>query len=205
MEAARQIDPAWNAVAVEDRGAAPLFTVEIEAAGDIAARELLLDRAMGPMRKRKSSEKIRRGRLPAEGLALVARAGDGTLVGTVRLWHVTLGEGGARALLLGPLAVEPAMKSAGIGSRLMREAIARAATLGHGAILLVGDPQYYVRFGFTAEKTAGLAMPGPFEKRRLLALELKPGALEGAAGVIAGSGDFVPHARVQAKRSRAAA
>jgi len=206
MEAARQIDPAWNSAAGEDRGASPLFSIDVEAAGDIAARERLLDRAMGPMRKRKSSEKIRRGRLPAEGLALVARAEDGSLVGTVRLWHVTLGEGGARALLLGPLAVEPAMKSAGIGSRLMREAIARAAALGHDAILLVGDPEYYVRFGFTAEKTGDLAMPGPFEKRRLLALELKTGALDGAAGVIAGCGELIPHGRAaHARRNRAVA
>lgn len=205
MDAARRIDLAWNAAPAEDRGVAPLFTIDEEAASDVAAREHLLDRAMGPMRKRKSSEQIRRGRLPAKGLALAARAEDGTLVGTVRLWHVTLGEGGARALLLGPLAVEPSMKSAGIGSRLMREAIARASDLGHAAILLVGDPEYYGRFGFSAEKTGDLAMPGPFEKRRLLALELQPGALDGAAGVIAGCGDLIPHGRAShARRARVA-
>jgi predicted N-acetyltransferase YhbS len=76
----------------------------------------------------------------------------------------------------------------GIGSALMKDAIARARALGHGAIILVGDPEYYARFGFTAEKTAALAMPGPFEKHRLLALELRDGALDGASGVLRATG-----------------
>ncbi|HHZ07688.1 MAG TPA: N-acetyltransferase, partial [Rhizobiales bacterium] len=73
---------------------------------------------MGPRWRRKSSEKLRRGRLPAEGLAFVARDTDGRLVGTVRLWDIETGNG-KRGLLLGPLAVDPARKSAGIGSALM--------------------------------------------------------------------------------------
>ena len=85
-------------------------------------------------------------------------------------------------LLLGPLAVDPSLKNAGIGSALMRHAIAEAGRLGHRAILLVGDAPYYGRFGFSAEKTGSLAMPGPYERHRLLALELVEGALDGAHG-----------------------
>jgi predicted N-acetyltransferase YhbS len=166
----------------------PAFTVEAELSADVAAREALLDRAMGAGRKRKSSEKLRRGRLPAEGLALVARSADGMLLGTVRLWNVTLGPDGQPALLLGPLAVEPSLKSAGIGSALMRHAIAQAQRLGHGAILLVGDEPYYNRFGFSSARTGALAMPGPYERHRLLALELKNGALESACGIVTASG-----------------
>jgi predicted N-acetyltransferase YhbS len=167
---------------------APAFSILAEQPSDIAAREALLDRAMGAGRLRKSSEKLRRGRRPAEGLAFVARAADGAVVGTVRLWNVTAGEGGPAALLLGPLAVDPSAKGAGIGSALMRHAIAEAARLGHGAILLVGDAPYYGRFGFAAARTAGLAMPGPYERDRFLALELKPGALDGAAGILRAAG-----------------
>ena len=58
----------------------------------------------------------------------------------------------------------------------------RRARLGHRAILLVGDAPYYARFGFSAEKTGSLAMPGPYERHRLLALELVEGALDGARG-----------------------
>ncbi|MCR5855896.1 GNAT family N-acetyltransferase [Mesorhizobium sp. J428] len=162
------------------------FTIQTESARDIAAREALLDRAMGPGRKRKSSEKIRRGRLPSEGLAFVARGEDGRAAGTVRLWDVEAGD--RCALLLGPLAVDPSLKSAGIGSALMKHAIAESARLGHGAILLVGDAPYYARFGFSAEKTDRLAMPGPYEKHRFLALELRDGALDGAQGVLKAAG-----------------
>nr|WP_245455783.1 MULTISPECIES: N-acetyltransferase [unclassified Mesorhizobium] len=159
-----------------------------ESAGDIEAREDLLDRAMGPGRRRKSSEKLRRGRRPSEGLAFVARDASGAVLGTVRLWDVTLGEGGPAALLLGPLAVEPALKGSGVGSALMRHAVTEAARLGHGAILLVGDAPYYGRFGFSAAKTGALAMPGPYERHRLLALELMEGVLDDAHGTLKAAG-----------------
>ncbi|CAG0966283.1 hypothetical protein RHIZO_00978 [Rhizobiaceae bacterium] len=181
------------------------FTIEAETPRDVAGRDALLDRAMGPRWRRKSSEKLRRGRLPAEGLAFVARDADGRVVGTVRLWDVMVereisprrGEiGNCRALLLGPLAVDPAMKSAGIGSALMRHAIAEAARRGHGAVLLVGDAPYYARFGFSAGKTGALAMPGPYEKHRILALELDAGALDGARGVLKAAGRKAEAARL---------
>jgi predicted N-acetyltransferase YhbS len=175
------------------------FSIEQEKALDIYAREALLDRAMGLGRKRKSSEKLRRGRLPAEGLAFAARDAFGNLIGTVRLWNVVSGNG-VSALLLGPLAVAPEHKGAGVGSALMRYAIDEAERLEHGAILLVGDAPYYGRFGFSAEKTGELSMPGPFEKARFLALELKAGALGGAAGTLAAAGR-----KMQAERVRAAA
>jgi predicted N-acetyltransferase YhbS len=162
----------------------PAFVIVAETSVDIPAREALLDRAMGPRRRKKSSEKLRRGRRPSEGLAFVARDAAGAVVGTVRLWNVALGESGGAALLLGPLAVDPAQKSAGIGSALVRHAIAEARRLGHRAILLVGDEPYYARFGFSTEKTGRLAMPGPYERHRFLALELAEGALDGAIGTL---------------------
>lgn len=176
-----------------------------EQPSDAAAREALLDRVFGPARFLKSSERIRAGRLPAEGLALSARDrsardGDGRLVGTVRLWHVRAGRSGVPALLLGPLAVAPDLQGAGVGGSLMRIAIARAAERGHRAILLVGDEPYYRRFGFSADLAAGLAMPGPFERHRFLALELQPGALAGATGVLVPTG-----ARITARPERIAA
>ena len=183
--------------------------ITAETAADIPAREALLDRAMGPGRKRKSSEKLRRGRKPSEGLAFAARAADGRMVGTVRLWDVAVGSresGGAiPAVLLGPLAVDPSLKSAGIGAALMRHAIAEARRFGHRAILLVGDAPYYARFGFSAEKTGSLAMPGPYERHRLLALELEEGALDGASGLITASGRKLDVARPGHPASRQAA
>ncbi|PWK71676.1 N-acetyltransferase [Aminobacter sp. AP02] len=178
----------------------PGFIIVAETFADIPAREALLDRAMGPKRRKKSSEKLRRGRRPSEGLALIARNADGSVLGTVRLWDVRLGEGGPDALLLGPLAVDPTMKSGGIGSALMRHAIAEAGRLGHGAVLLVGDAPYYARFGFSAEKTGALAMPGPYERDRFLGLELVHGALDGAKGVLKAAGR-----KLRTERTRIAA
>jgi predicted N-acetyltransferase YhbS len=160
----------------------PEWHVETESCSDIRERELLLDRAMGYERVLKSSENLRRGRSPADFLALVARISQGEIVGTVRLWNICAG--GVDALLLGPLAVAPEWSGRGIGSALMDEAVSRAGHLGHGAVVLVGDPGYYARFGFTSRVTQRLDMPGHFERHRLLGLELSPGWLGNARGMI---------------------
>ncbi|THV15245.1 GNAT family N-acetyltransferase [Rhizobium rhizophilum] len=171
---------------------APAFVIDHETPADVVAREALLDRTMGRDRRKKSSEKIRRGRIPAEGLAFVARDAAGHVIGTVRLWNVEAGicrEGRAiDALLLGPLAVDCAHEGKGIGAALMRAVLLEARKRGHGAVLLVGDAAYYERFGFFADKTQHLVMPGPFARDRFLALELVHGWLEGAAGMVVASG-----------------
>ncbi|MGC4408564.1 N-acetyltransferase [Rhizobium rosettiformans] len=170
----------------------PAFVIDHETPADVVAREALLDRTMGRDRRKKSSEKIRRGRVPAEGLALVARDGARHVIGTVRLWNIEAGVSRAGqavdALLLGPLAVDCAHEGKGIGAALMRAALLEARKRGHGAVLLVGDAPYYERFGFFADKTQHLVMPGPFARDRFLALELVHGWLEGAAGMVVASG-----------------
>jgi predicted N-acetyltransferase YhbS len=167
-----------------------MVIIREEKTADITAREVLLDEAYGPSRFAKASERLREGRVPADGLSLVA-VDCGRIVGTVRLWHVTAGPGRA-ALLLGPLAVDPAHRNRGFGTALVRRAIARARLAGHRAVLLVGDAGYYSRFGFTATPTGALWMPGRYDRDRLLALELRPDALTGARGLIASTGAFSP-------------
>jgi predicted N-acetyltransferase YhbS len=167
-----------------------MVTIREEKIGDVAAREALLDEAYGDARFAKTSERLREGRLPADGLSLVALQ-HGAIVGTVRLWNVTAGPG-RDALLLGPLAVDPRHRNRGIGTALMRCVIVRAQLAGHRAILLVGDAAYYGRFGFSAAPTGSLWMPGRFERERLLALGLKPRALAGAHGLISATGKTAP-------------
>lgn len=159
------------------------ITIRGERRSDIAAREKLLDAAMGPGRFAKSSERLREGRKPARGLALTAIEGQ-RLIGTIRLWPVTAGAAGG-CLLLGPLAVASDVRSLGVGADLMRRALREAKRRGYRAVLLVGDPAYYERFGFSAESTGLLRMPGPYDRERLLAHEFVPGALKGARGMIA--------------------
>jgi predicted N-acetyltransferase YhbS len=94
--------------------------------------------------------------------------------------------------MLGPLAVAPDVRKRGIGSMLVQQALREATGLGHGAVLLVGDAPYYGRFGFSSEKTGALWLPGPYERHRLLANELAPGALDGAQGLVSARGKLAP-------------
>ncbi len=165
-----------------------MMLIRDEGAGDVVAREALLDASFGLSRFEKTSERLREDRRPARGLALVAEH-EGDLVGTVRLWNVSAGSAG-EGLLLGPLAVDEAHRSLGIGARLMREAQWRAARNGHRFILLVGDRPYYERFGFEPAPR-GLDLPGPVDRARFLAFEIVPGALAGAAGMVMATGQRI--------------
>jgi predicted N-acetyltransferase YhbS len=147
-----------------------MITLRQERTADVEAREALLDQAFGGTRDRKTSQRLRDGRLPAEGLSLIAADGR-RVIGTARLWNVARGTG-QPALLLAPVAVAPDCRNR--GAALVRRALRDARRLGHGAVVLVGDAPYYSRFGVAAEKAGALKLPGPFERHRLLALELIP-------------------------------
>lgn len=166
-----------------------MITIRTERPVDEAAREALLDIAYGEIRHSKPSAKLRRGRLPAEGLALVA-VEKSKMLGTVRLWNVSAG--GRDALLLGPLAVHPEARNRGIGAALMKRALAEAGRRGHGAVILVGDEAYYGRFGFSAARTGALHLAAACDPARLLARELVPGALDGAVGAFRATGRRLP-------------
>ena len=181
MTALRNTTPALNAEAAA-------FAIRSERASDVVAREALLDACFGANRAARTCQRLRDGRAPAEGLALSA-VRQGRLVGTVRLWHVSAG--GNPALMLGPIAVDPSCRKLGIGAALMNHALAAAAARGHGAVILLGDAAYYARFGFSADKTGDLSLPGPFERERLLGLELREGALDGVSGLILPTGAAV--------------
>jgi predicted N-acetyltransferase YhbS len=178
--------------------AAP-FAIRAERASDAVARETLLDACFGTNRHARTCQRLRDGRVPAEGLALSA-VREGRLVGTVRLWHVSAG--GVPALVLGPLAVDPACRKLGVGAALMDQALAAARARGYGAVILLGDAPYYARFGFSDLKTGELSLPGPFERDRLLGLELRAGALDGACGTIAPAGAAL--LKVKATRAKKA-
>jgi len=154
--------------------------VHDEVSSDVVARECLLDRTMGPGRKGVGSESLREGNVPA--VALVAKDAEGTLVGTVRLWPVSVHGAGA-VLMLGPLAVDQGCGGRGVGSRLLVQAVEQARDLGWEAVILVGDPGYYRRFGF--DPYGDIVMPGRASAgRSLLGLELRRGALADAAGAV---------------------
>ena len=178
--------------------AAP-FVIRGERASDVAAREALLDAGFGDNRHLRPCQRLRDGRVPAQGLAFSA-VRERRVVGTVRLWHVSAG--GIPALMLGPLAVEVSSRKFGAGAALMDHALAAAKARGHRAVILLGDAPYYARFGFSGAKTRELSLPGPFERDRLLGLELSEGALDGAWGMIEATGK--PELKTRAVRGRKA-
>ena len=95
-------------------------------------------------------------------------------------------------MLLGPLGVEHGCRARGSAPALMQVALNRApALLGHAGVILVGDPEYYERFGFVADPTSGLVMPAPVERRRFLGHELVGGSLKRAEGQVAATGIVV--------------
>ncbi|HEV7872860.1 MAG TPA: N-acetyltransferase [Enterovirga sp.] len=168
-----------------------MFVIRDETIFDVPGRETLLDACFGDARFAKTCERLRDGRMPAEGLARVIEH-DGRIVGTVRLWHIDAGRH-RPALMLGPIAIDPALQGLGLGAKLMRDVLDLARSFGHRAVLLVGDAPYYARFGFSAEAVSGLRLPGPFERERFLGLELQPGALKGATGRVSAAGLLASH------------
>jgi predicted N-acetyltransferase YhbS len=172
-----------------------MVTIRAEISSDSGPREALLNRGFGPTRFRKTSEKLRKGRVAA--LAFTAVDAKGKLIGTVRLWNIIAGSAGS-SLLLGPLAVDSKHQKSGIGRALMEHAISAARALGHDSILLVGDAPYYSRFGFSQGLTRSLHLPGPVDRARFLALELTEQALDDAEGLVAASGEMVEALQVAA-------
>jgi len=157
------------------------LTILPETADDALAIERLHERTFGPGRYARSAYRIREGRTHALDLSFTARIGT-LLVGSVRLTPIRIGD--AKALLLGPLTVEPPFRSHGIGSALVSRALAEAKAKGHKLVVLVGDEPYYRKAGFAPIPKGRVRMPGPVDPARLLVVELAPGAFEGVSGMI---------------------
>jgi predicted N-acetyltransferase YhbS len=170
-----------------------MVTVRAEILSDVPAREALLDRAFGRGRNRKTSQRFRDGRLPADGLAFTALGKSGRVIGTLRMWNVIAGSAGP-SLLLGPLAIDARYKGRGFGIQMMNHALNMAKVLGHQSVVLVGDESYYGRFEFTRGLVTDLHLPGPVDRNRFLGLEIVPNALDGAEGLVMANGDLAPTA-----------
>lgn len=144
--------------------------------------EALYDLCFAPGRTALSSYRLRDGVDPVPGLSLVARDNEGIAAGAIRYWPVRIGAGGARALLLGPVAVHPTHQGEGLGGLLIRESLALARASGWARVMLVGDAPYYGRFGFA--RLSGIEMPPPTNPDRILGLDLAPGAWAGITGAV---------------------
>ena len=87
--------------------------------------------------------------------------------------------------MVGPVAVRPDIQRGGHGRALMARMLEAAESQADSALMMIGDPEYYGRFfDFTAEATGAWDLPGPFERRRLLARAVNGHGLPIAAGMI---------------------
>lgn len=155
----------------------PSMHITQTTAADRPEIEQLLDAAFGRDRHHRTAYRLRDGATPIEALCFVARRDEGDchghLCASIEFWPIEVAsrETGEAlpALLLGPIAVAEECRGLGLGGQLIRLGLETAEKLGHHLIILVGDPEYYSRFGFSNHATGAWAMPGPFEQRRLMA------------------------------------
>jgi predicted N-acetyltransferase YhbS len=148
---------------------------------DAIAIERLYERTFGPGRHAKTSYRLREQVAHRLDLSFTAHIGT-LLVGSVRLSPVRVGD--TKALLLGPLTVEPPFRERGVGKALIERALGEARAQGHLLVILVGDEPYYGKFGFKRIPRGRAVMPGPVDPARLLVAELAAGAFEGVSGPI---------------------
>jgi predicted N-acetyltransferase YhbS len=152
-----------------------------ETASDALPIERLHQRTFGPGRFVLSAYRLREHVDHRLDLSFTARIGT-LLVGSVRQLPICVGD--TKALLLGPLTVEPPFRKRGVGRALLDRALGDARAKGHRLVLLVGDEAYYSRVGFKAVPKGRAVMPGPVDYSRLLVAELTDGAFTDVSGAI---------------------
>src|SRR5579864_1767965 len=157
------------------------LTILPEAKEDADAIERLHERTFGPGRYAKTAYRLREQASHNPDLSFTARVGS-LLIGSVWMSPIRIGE--TKALLLGPLTVEPAFRERGVGQALIERALGEARNKGHKLVILVGDEPYYGKTGFKRVPPGCAVMPGPVDPARLLVAELVDGAFEGVSGAV---------------------
>jgi predicted N-acetyltransferase YhbS len=157
------------------------LSITQETADDAVAIERLHERTFGPGRFTRTAFRLRERRGHERELSFTARVGT-LLVGSVQVTPVRIGD--VKALLLGPLTVEPPFRGRGVGKALIERALTEAKAKGHSLVMLVGDEPYYGKHGFRKVKKGQVRLPGPVDAERLLVAELSPGAFDRVSGVM---------------------
>ena len=147
--------------------------IEREGSGDAAAIDALVLAAFGPGRFAKTAERLREAAALAAGFSVFE--GE-RLIGSVRLWSITVGA--ARSVFLGPIAVDASSRRGGLGAELVQHCIDEARAMKLDGVLLIGDPPYFSRFGFVAAPDA--VFGGPVDRRRIMWLPITEVAPVGA-------------------------
>lgn len=158
-------------------------TVRSATPDDVAAISTLNEVAFGPGRFARTAYRVREGTGLVSRFCKVCVTETGEIIAAVRFTPIRIG-GRNAALLLGPLAVAPAYANQGFGRKLIALGLEEAKAAGQEIVLLVGDEPYYGKLGFQRIPRGQVALPGPVDPNRLLAAELKPGALAETKGLV---------------------
>lgn len=158
-------------------------TVRPAALADMPAISRLHAEAFGPGRYARTAYRVREGTPLVSPYCRVCVSDTGDLIAALRFTAVRIGEEGQH-LLLGPLAVASAYANQGFGRALIAQGLEHARQDGIGLVLLVGDEPYYGRLGFVRIPYGQIWLRGPVDPMRMLAAELREGALASARGVV---------------------
>jgi predicted N-acetyltransferase YhbS len=156
------------------------YEIRPERPHDLALIEPLLDRSFGPDRQARTVYRLREGLAPVPELCFAAADRHDQMLASLRFWPIRIAR--LAAILLGPLAVEPALQGRGMGRALVAHGMAEARRHGHRLCVVVGEPEYYRPYGFVNAPSRGLSLPGPVDPRRFQVAEIEPGALADLAG-----------------------
>jgi putative acetyltransferase len=157
-----------------------MFVVRAETPADFDAVRRINELAFGRAEEAALVDALRAAAHPH--ISLVAETG-GQVVGHIFFSPVTLeGEEGAPAMMgLAPMAVLPEFQNQGVGSRLVREGLGECRRGGCAAVVVLGHPAYYPRFGFVPASRRGLRSEYPVPDEAFMVAELTPGALPPSA------------------------
>ena len=154
----------------------------LEAKNDHVEVERLLDLVFTPRRKLLSSYQLRGSANKVDNLSYVLKDNSNKIVGSIQFWNIRLDNHSSKGLLLGPLAIHPIYQSEGLGEKLVLTGIEKAYVNNWNWIVLVGDINYYSRFGFNKKATHGVTIGNGLDNARLLGLDIKDSYLEGSFG-----------------------
>ncbi len=140
-------------------------------AGNQREIDALLDEAFGADRRARTAYMLRHGVKVLAAMSFCLIDDNDAVIGSIQCWPIKImddtGEFFA-LVLVGPVAVSSNYQGEGLGHVLMNAALNAALLEGNPPLMMIGDAEYYARFGFSAAETGGWQLPGPWEAHRLL-------------------------------------
>ncbi|MGA7126587.1 MAG: N-acetyltransferase [Chthoniobacterales bacterium] len=157
------------------------MTIREENKADFPEIAALTQAAFGGDYEATLIEKLRAAHLVIVSLVAVEQ---GSVIGHIPFSELEVEVDGRRvtAAALAPMAVRPDRQRRGIGSKLVETGLDGLRDRSYEAVIVLGHPDYYPRFGFTPSLTASLV--APFSGRAFMGLELMSGSLSGSRGSV---------------------